>query len=560
MEKGREAFSLGLVLALFFALSLYQLHLPGLYYDEAADAVPAMQLLYGQRVELVRDSGLQLGSVTLPVMVMDYVGAVNTYLLLPFFKIMGVSVFALRSMTIAMGAATLILTYLLTRKLINKRVAFMSVLLLAAHPSFVFYGRQGVHVSSIMVVAALGSLLAFAHWRGSGSPYWLWTGALLLGLGLSAKVLFLWFILALSAIYAMWQAAERLRPRPLVDPAPESALDLRQGLEGQWAHVGWSLRGTMKVAGIWVVGAMSFAVGAWMPIYYNYRTQGTLEALLQNARVTSHGIDNLNVVQNLAARAESFRALLDGGHFWFLGGLFSFEPFPWVFAASTVVAGGGSLFWTQGRRYGKTAWLFLGLILLVFVQSAFTISGIWPTHLFILLPFVALLIALAAAMISDVAPPRLNRLLPLSAVVMLVAGSLYVDYRYHHALSESGGRLAQSDAIYQLAEYLDERQSVEPAAMDWGIKTSVQILTQGRANPIEIFGYSRQPDEGFGHRLYSLLADPDRLYVFHGPQATSFPRYDAFLAMVNRLERSAVLEYTAAERNGAPVYLVYKVQ
>ena len=45
-----------LVLAalLFFGVGLFQLRTPGLMYDEAADAVPAMELIFGQTPSIAR--------------------------------------------------------------------------------------------------------------------------------------------------------------------------------------------------------------------------------------------------------------------------------------------------------------------------------------------------------------------------------------------------------------------------------------------------------------------------------------------------------------------------
>ena len=50
---------LALILVAFLALTLFQLDLPGLYYDEALDVVPTMQLLLGQPVKLERVSPQQ---------------------------------------------------------------------------------------------------------------------------------------------------------------------------------------------------------------------------------------------------------------------------------------------------------------------------------------------------------------------------------------------------------------------------------------------------------------------------------------------------------------------
>jgi hypothetical protein len=149
--------SLVVSLLLYSALCFYQLHLPGLYYDEALDAVPAMQILLGQPVESARQVGLTIGSLTLPLMVMDYVGPVNTYALLPFFAVVGIDPFSIRLMTVTGGALTLVLTYLFGKAIFPWQVAALSTLLLAVHPSYIFYVRQGIHVTSVMTVMSMGS-------------------------------------------------------------------------------------------------------------------------------------------------------------------------------------------------------------------------------------------------------------------------------------------------------------------------------------------------------------------------------------------------------------------
>ena len=99
--------ALMLLPALVFALlAAYHLTLPGLYYDEAADAVPAMYLLQHVQPEMARPHGIPFGGLTLPLMVFDYVGSVSTYAVLPFFAALGPGVMALRLMCIAGGAAT----------------------------------------------------------------------------------------------------------------------------------------------------------------------------------------------------------------------------------------------------------------------------------------------------------------------------------------------------------------------------------------------------------------------------------------------------------------------
>jgi hypothetical protein len=71
---------LAFAVVLFLALGAYQLHLPGLHYDEAKEAgLNAMQLLTGQRVTAFRDAVVQLGPWRIPLMVQDYIGSLNGF-------------------------------------------------------------------------------------------------------------------------------------------------------------------------------------------------------------------------------------------------------------------------------------------------------------------------------------------------------------------------------------------------------------------------------------------------------------------------------------------------
>ena len=183
---------LALACAVFLFLSLYQVHLPGLYYDEAWDAVSAMQIVQGLPTELQRGAGVDLFGRTWPLMLGDYQGIISTYLLVPFFWLGGINVTALRLFPIVAGVVTLPLTYGLARAWFGASVARIAVLLLAVSPSWIFWSRLGVYVVSELVPFTVGALLALTLWWRGGRWGWLALGAFLLGLALSTKLLGVW--------------------------------------------------------------------------------------------------------------------------------------------------------------------------------------------------------------------------------------------------------------------------------------------------------------------------------------------------------------------------------
>ena len=542
-------------LALFLSLSVYQLEVRGLYYDEALDAVPAMQVVLGQKVELVREAGVLIGQQALPMMVSDYQGAVQSYLLMPFFALLGVSVVSLRLMPVVASAATLVLAYFFARSFFNRPVAFLTILLTAVQPSFIFWTQQGIHVCSVMGLLAISSLYSFWRWYRGGNSAFFILGCFLLGLGLSAKLLFLWWIAALGLAYLL------LHPRGLLAQlvrlwprrsAVGATFDNRQPApRWSWLDIG------PKQA---FLGLIAGALGAWMILLYNLQTQGTLQVLSLNLRETSYGVKNFDLWPNLLTRLHSFEVLLNGGGFWFLGGIFSNRPYPYILAALVGLMLGLFLSARGGpaRRFWRRGTFILLLIVLVLVESTATMSGLWPTHLFLLYPLPQMLIGLTLYLLYQSFTSKAITLGIASLLVVFLIGSdLWVDRQYHRVLADTGGWATHSDAINRLAQFLDERQVTEPMAMDWGIKTSVQVLTQGRVNPQEIFFYSVEPPDLFTHWLYGALTKADRYYLFHTDEFTIYPRFQAFQAMAQKMDKELLLEATIGQRDEHPVYLVY---
>ncbi|MEA3459750.1 MAG: glycosyltransferase family 39 protein, partial [Chloroflexota bacterium] len=354
--KAGEASVIALGLAAFLALSLHQIELPGLNYDEAFDVVPAMQLILGQPIELLRGSGIRIVGRTFPLMVMDYKGTVHTYLAIPFFLLLGINVFALRLSTVTFAALTLLATYFLARELYGRRAAAIAFLLLAVNPSFVFWSRQGVLWTSVMTLFSTGSLFFLLKWWHKKRPAYLYLSALFLGLGLSSKLPFLWFPLALAAT---WTALGR--------PVP-SRLDSVQA----------------------TIAFLAFLIGASPLIIYNLQTGGTIKVLLENLTTSYYGTSNLAFFSNLKLRLIQFRALLTGKNFWYLGGGCGNDLYPVLFFV--IAVGSLSLAIKAREDWRKVAFPLLMMAFMV-VESCATVSSLWPEHYLILLPLPQLAIA-----------------------------------------------------------------------------------------------------------------------------------------------------------------------
>ncbi|MDQ3707097.1 MAG: glycosyltransferase family 39 protein [Chloroflexota bacterium] len=242
----------------------------------------------------------------------------------------------------------------------------------------------------------------------------------------------------------------------------------------------------------------------------------------------------------------------------------------------------GVLFWASGlglcvvlgsdRHAGRMTRVSLAAIALIGVivaQSAVTISGLWATHLIVVLPLPYIVIAAflvrsggwLAERVVPVSPgfKKVARLLPAVMVVgAIMVADLIVDYSYHRDLALGGGRSTFSDAVYRLSSYLD---GLEPdpkvVAMDWGFKRPVQLLTSERVNPVEAYGYSAEPTSEFYEGLRELLQDPNTIYLFHDPTETAYPRFEQFVREAEAAGKTVTLETTFSTRDGAIVHRLY---
>jgi hypothetical protein len=232
------------------------------------------------------------------------------------------------------------------------------------------------------------------------------------------------------------------------------------------------------------------------------------------------------------------------------------------------------------RRY-RAATVFLGtFILAILVQSSVTVSGLEATHLLILLPLPFLLIGAAVALLGQwlatkvdgrrLAGTLLAALLALAILAPTVAGNLLVDAHYHQVLAQTGGKASFSSSIYYLADYLDTPHEDpfdyhRPYALDWGIKYNVELLTDGRVQPQEIYGQGRTLSPDFAATIERLIQDPNALYIAHRIDGPNIPaaypdRTREFISIVESHGKRLIPIKTIMEGDGAPLFYVYTVR
>jgi hypothetical protein len=323
----------------------------------------------------------------------------------------------------------------------------------------------------------------------------------------------------------------------------------------------------------WLLAGLLWLLALAPLLLFNQQTGGTVQSIFGNLGQSYYGVENAAFGANLAVRLGQVGTLLRGDHLWYLGNSFANRWALWLAAGLTALALGlAAANWRSGRERASLPTLLAALlfVLLLLVQSSFTVSDLFITHFAIVQPFVLLLVALAADMVLAAAtqarnarpPARLGAglaALAIAGLALWLSVDAWNSVRYHQALARSGGLASHSDAIDRLAQWLDQRDVRQPLALDWGIEAQVRYLTGNRVQPLEIFGYERldQPDDGFAGRAGQFLADPTRFYIVRMPEETVFRgRREALESLAAAQGQGLMVQEAIYDRSGRVMFVI----
>ena len=577
-------------LCLFLGFGAYQLHLPGLHYDEAKEAgMNVMELLTGRPITAFRDATLQVGPLRLPLMVQDYIGALNVALALPFLAIGGVNVVALRWLSLLTGALTLVVTWRVAWRLGGPAAAAATALLLAVNPAFIFWSRQGIFVTNLVALIFMTSLLTGLRWWELRRPRDLWLTAFLWGLGIYAKLLFVWAIGAMLALAGVAWLLDYLRGR-----RRNSKLEAGSWTPGTSRDTLYAAASFRSRASTLALALIYFLIPLIPLIVFNLRTGGTLDSVFGNLGQSYYGVNNSAYLPNLLMRLDQIITLLRAQHLGYLGGPFTNVWAPWLMLILVLLAGvitgldackaHPTRTFQQGRRGLPPILRVLApllLLALMIAQSAFTVSDLFITHYALLLPLIPLAGGLAFGALMQAGRESKGedghrnagqgrgwakgalRALAVIALVGWIGSDLATDIRYHRVLTVTGGHGAHSDAIYALAKRLDSLGWAAPVALDWGLGAQLRYLTAGRVQPVEVFGYENlaAPDPGYAERINRLLDDPDNIYLAHAPEHTIFrERVNALADLAWNRGLTLREQGRFNERDGTPLIIMYRAE
>jgi len=187
----KELILLAIICAMGAFLRFYQLQsIPfGLFFDEATNGLDAVRVIQQQVYPVYFEANYGRGALFI-------------YLLALSFKLLGVSVLAMRLVTAALGVLTILAFYFLFRQLFGLGLGLVGAYLIATSRWHINFSRVVFDAVLLPLLAALSFYFLFKGLRSRQRTDFLWSG-LALGLGLHTYASFrlIPFVIALFLLY-----------------------------------------------------------------------------------------------------------------------------------------------------------------------------------------------------------------------------------------------------------------------------------------------------------------------------------------------------------------------
>lgn len=531
----RDAAVLAILLLLYLGLALTDIDLPGLWYDEAHEALLGAELALGLPPWYSSDWALRLAGREWPLRSFhpyDFT-ALPIYAAAAAFRALGVGVIALRACSAACGAAIVAMSYALARRWLGREAAAAGGLLLAVNPAFVVYSRVSFYAVELPLAAfGLAALLLADEWRRRRSTAALCGAALVLGLSTSLSTKSLALLLAVPAALALRAPG---CPRP----------SRRQA----WA------------------AAAAFAAGAanWLAFNLSHPGGGVWGRLILALLPGGADADNADVLGGAAVRAGQLLRLLDGRTPLSLAGpAESLDVLlPWACAAACAAAAWRLARGRDGERPLAALLVLPGVIL---AATVFSPGGRDAQHPLAAWPYPLLLVGAALARLAEALSARWGPVRGRAAAgaltLLLAASSARADRAFFSVLRRTGGAGLWSDAVYGLADHLDRVRPSRTLHLHWGSSRSVYVLTQGRVRPYLSTDFWRYVHSRAGVR--AVLRDPRARFVAVAEDMEGIvghPQWIPTLGKIARvLGRRLELEREFRDREGRVIFKVYRTE
>lgn len=479
-------------------------------------------------------ASLQLGKLTVPLMLASYLGCLKAWLYRPIFAVWRPDVYSLRVPVLLAAGFTLWLWYRLLRRTVGTGAALAVCALLATDTMFVLTSVLDWGPVVLQHLLAVLVLWLAVRFHETGQRWRLALAAFCCGLALWDKVAFAWtlagFVVA-GAVSFRREIGKALSWRnALIAGAclPLGALPL---ICSNWGSVPGLIRDA----------------GGFSPTYLNVKAAMALSTLDGSA------LFGYLTREDAPPRAAPPGIALDRASVALGDALGNLQQHWLLLAMLASVLLLPFLWRTPARRpmlfslvAALTGWLII----------AATGRGGASHHVVLLWPLPQVLVGAAAAQAAGWRRHTAKLVVALLAAVCL--SSLAVTNQYLADFVRLGSGLAWTDASHPLARHLARIAASNVYALDWGI-----------VGPLRIEGGQRLPVRGFlsmdpgwevreadGYR--NLVSSRERYFVAHTPGSEVFPgRREALAAFARMQGYREEVRQVVRDRHGRAVFEVF---
>lgn len=161
---------------------------PGLYYDE---------MLFGNAAKGGRSNlfvAYRLWGI--PVLLMDYIGALKAWIYYPLFHLFAVTHWTVRLPSILAGLAGAYLLVAALYRGFGRSVALAGAIMILLDPTILMHSRLDWGPNALMFFFRGGMIFSLVEWARTESPKWAWFALACAVLGIFDKLAFIWVVVA----------------------------------------------------------------------------------------------------------------------------------------------------------------------------------------------------------------------------------------------------------------------------------------------------------------------------------------------------------------------------
>jgi hypothetical protein len=418
------------VAAIALALATWDLTNPGLQYDEVLFANAA--------AGAPTDTFIHLRFAGVPVLLMEYLGALKAWLYRPVFAFLPVNEWTLRVPAIILGLAGGALLVAALWRLFGKSAALLGAPLILLDPTLITASRLDWGPNALMFLCRGLLVFSLAAWISDGRPRWAWLALAATSAGIFDKLSFLWC--TYGAIGAL----------ALVYP-------------DRVARLARQRRGTVAALGVLGLGSVALATARAV----------ALDAL---------GAEPTGWTHHVVQVAQQFELVVAGGGVldYVAGDGLRLAPLIWP---AYVLCALAALLGVRGFLVGarRRAWLFLVALSAITAASLLaTRSATGPHHVAVVAGFLQMLLApLLAASLNS--PGKWWKALPAATGVLVLSGGFIaanvVCLRAFTAPTNPNWDRANTHA----ARFACTHPEATFLTTDWGMGNQIIALSSGRA-------------------------------------------------------------------------------